>query len=42
MIAADYNIVVIASDRAGASALPRFARDDIAGIADFIATYIAR
>ena len=42
MIPADYNIVVIASDRAGEGALPRFARDDIAGIADFIARYIAR
>jgi molybdopterin-guanine dinucleotide biosynthesis protein B len=42
MAAADYNIVVIASDSEGGGGLPRFARDDIAGIADFIAAYIAR
>ncbi len=37
---ADYNIVAIASDRADEGGLPRFARDDIAGIADFIAERI--
>ena len=42
MAPADYNIVVIASDRAGEGGLPRFARDDIAGIADFIAAHVAR
>jgi len=42
MAPADYNIVAIASDRAGEDALPCFARDDIAGIADFIAAHIAR
>jgi hypothetical protein len=41
MIPADYNIVVIASDKPG-EGLPRFARDDIAGIADFIAAHVAR
>lgn len=42
MAPAEYNIVAIASDHAGESALPRFVRDDIAGIADFIAAHIAR
>ncbi|HEY4169635.1 MAG TPA: molybdopterin-guanine dinucleotide biosynthesis protein B [Reyranella sp.] len=42
MAPADYNIVVIASDHAGEGVLPRFARDDIAGIADFIAAHVAR
>jgi molybdopterin-guanine dinucleotide biosynthesis protein B len=41
MAPADYNIVMIASDRPG-EGLPRFARDDIVGIADFIAAHIAR
>lgn len=42
MVPADYNIVVIASDDAGEGGLPRFARDDIASIADFIAAHVAR
>ncbi len=42
MAPADYNIVVIASDGAGEAGLPRFARDDIAGIADFIVAHIDR
>jgi len=42
MAAADYNIVVIAADSEGRGGLPRFARDDITGIADFIAAYIVR
>lgn len=42
MAPADYNIVAIASDGAGDGQLPCFARDDIAGIADFIATHVAR
>ena len=42
MIAADYNIVAIASDRAGEAGPPRFARDDITSIADFIAARVGR
>jgi molybdopterin-guanine dinucleotide biosynthesis protein B len=42
MVPADYNIVAIASDGSGEGGLPRFARDDIAGIADFIAGHTAR
>ena len=42
MASADYNIVAIASDRPVEDGPPRFARADVAGIADFIAAYIAR
>ncbi len=42
MAPADYNIVAIASDGEGQGQLPRFARDDIAGIADFIAARVRR
>jgi molybdopterin-guanine dinucleotide biosynthesis protein B len=37
MAPADYNIVAVAAAGPGGGALPRFSRDDIAGIADFIA-----
>jgi molybdopterin-guanine dinucleotide biosynthesis protein B len=42
MTPADYNVVAIAADRAGGAGLPRFLRDDVAGIADFIAARISR
>ncbi|HYD06297.1 MAG TPA: molybdopterin-guanine dinucleotide biosynthesis protein B [Reyranella sp.] len=42
MDAAAHNIVAIASDSHPAGNLPSFARDDIAGIADFIARSIGR
>jgi len=42
MTPADYNIVAIAAALPGEGGLPRFSRDDIAGIADFIAAHIAR
>lgn len=42
MTPADYNIVAVASDRPGEGGLPHFRRDDIAGIADFIAAHIGR
>jgi molybdopterin-guanine dinucleotide biosynthesis protein B len=42
MVPADYNIVAVASDLPGQDGLPRFVRDDIAGIADFIAAHTAR
>ena len=40
MAPADYNIVAIAAARPGEATLPRFSRDDIAGLADFIAAQI--
>ena len=42
MTPADYNIVAIACDRPVEGGLPRFPRDDIAGIAGFIAASVAR
>jgi len=42
MDAAAHNIVAIASDSRPAGGLPSFARDDIAGIADFIARVVGR
>jgi molybdopterin-guanine dinucleotide biosynthesis adapter protein len=40
MIPAEFNIVAIASAQPGESTLPRFSRDDIASLADFIAAHI--
>jgi molybdopterin-guanine dinucleotide biosynthesis protein B len=40
MAPADYNIVAVAAAAPGGGALPRFSRDDIAGIADFIAAQL--
>jgi molybdopterin-guanine dinucleotide biosynthesis protein B len=40
MAPADYNIVAIAAARPGEAALPSFSRDDIAGLADFIAAHV--
>jgi molybdopterin-guanine dinucleotide biosynthesis protein B len=42
MDVAAHNIVAIASDSRRAGGLPSFARDDIAGLADFIAARIGR
>jgi molybdopterin-guanine dinucleotide biosynthesis protein B len=42
MAPADFNIVAVATDQPDDGGLPHFARNDIAGIADFVARAIGR